>query len=843
MTMKTYCQEKSRDWERKSERGILPHAQDEVMTPRWNLFQMEPTAYMEKRHFQENLEPRSHWHDGCPLGNGDLGVMAYGPPEAASFLFGKTDLWDWTPFGEANYPSAGFAALRRAAEEKNDPLFRELREKSERQLRDDAPTIKPGGMLRLELFPSVKVKDFRQRLSYANAEVEQTWNVAGDCRPTLASRRQSLSHQPISMTSFVHAARNVLAVHVDVGSFFFHEPVFLSLWRHEDPEMSPPTAHAEDGVAWIRQELPGGQHFVLLLGGDSQAFPLEIAAGRVMAKGKPEGRTITFYATLVTSLDAADPLARARENVADALQAGYEHLRSTHRSWWNAYWRRGYLATPWQDVEKKWYQALYFHACVQRPGCMSPGLQGNWIKEHYPAWNGDFHNNINIQVINWSYFAANRLELGEPFYRFYHELLPRVEKDTRDYFKMRGARYPIAMGPDGAETCPGQFLSAWIGSSGWLAQQFWWHYRYSGDQEFLRQFAYPMLRAAALFYEDYLQEGADGKLSAHPAVFMELMTGVVDGFGANSAWDWPVVIRTFQMVKAAAEALAVDADDQARWGQILAKLSPLPTTEEGIWKEFSDKQLLHMHQWEWAKYMAIFPMELVGEDSGPPEWREQARKSLDDHFAYWEEHGGTPDAAYRTLSNFGIAGPALARMGMARRALAFAEHFCNKQDRYTGAGFIGGRSSHYIQVDAPLMASMFLNEMLLQSFDGILRVFPAAPPSEGPLCFHSLRAQGGFLVSAERRYNLTQYVVLRSLLGNELRLRNPFVGEQDRAVQVKVYKLAEDTDLRDQSNVPALLDRLCFPGDIIAFNTERDGMYLVSKEIPWYSCIPTINVE
>ena len=839
--MKTYAQEKARNWERKGEKGILPTLPDETMTTQWNLFHMEPIAYLDKHHYLENLEPRSLWHDGCPLGNGDMGVMAYGPPEAAMFSFGKTDLWNWKPFGEANYPSAGFAALRKAAVDKDDKRFQELKEKSQRKMQDDAPTIKPGGMLRLELFPSTKIMGFLQRLSFANAEVVQTWGIAGDRKPSL--RKHSLTPDPVTMTSFVHAARNVFVLHVQPGMHPFHEPVCLSLWRNEDPEMTAPETHAEKDTVWIRQELPGGQHFILMLGSDSDAFRFFEAGGRTFAKGKPKAETLTLYVTLVTSLDAADPLVRAKENIADARQTGFEALRKTHHEWWHAYWKRAYVATPWPEVEKKWYQALYFHACIQRPGCMSPGLQGNWIKEHYPAWNGDFHNNINIQIINWSYFTANRLELGEPFYRLYHEILPRVMKDTQEYFQMRGARYPIAMGPDGAETVTGQFLSAWIGSSGWIAQHYWWHYQYSGDREFLSRYAYPMLRAAALFYEDYLQEDANGKLVAHPAVLMELMAAYVDGFGTNSAWDWPVVIRTFQMVSEAARILGLDEQDRQRWETILTKLAPLPVTEDGIWKEFSDKPLLHMHQWEWAKYMAIFPMGLVGEDSGPTEWREQARKTLEDHFAYWREHGETPDAGYKTLMAFGMSGPILARMGMGQRALEFAEYACKNAEWFNPAGFVGTRNSHFIQVDTPLMASMFLNEMLLQSYDGIIRVFPAVPPDDALICFHSLRAQGGFLVSSERRKNITQYVVIHSLLGNEIRIRNPFVGEKDLAVQVKIYRLAEEPDFRKQGQFRAMLDRLHFKGDIITFPTEKGVSYLVSKEIPRYSCIPPVNID
>ena len=178
-------------------------------------------------------------------------------------------------------PTAGFAALRKVAAEKDDKGFQELKEKSQRKLQEDAPTVKPGGMLRLELFPSAKIMGFRQRLSFAGAEVVQTWDVAGDRKPSL--RKYSPTPSPVTMTSFVHAARNVFVIHVQTGMHPFHEPVCLSLWRNEDPEMSAPETHAEKGVVWVRQELPGGQHFILMLGSDSGDFQFFEVAGRTFA--------------------------------------------------------------------------------------------------------------------------------------------------------------------------------------------------------------------------------------------------------------------------------------------------------------------------------------------------------------------------------------------------------------------------------------------------------------------------------------------------------------------------------------------------------------------------------
>jgi len=148
--------------------------------------------------------------------------------------------------------------------------------------------------------------------------------------------------------------------------------------------------------------------------------------------------------------------------------------------------------------------------------------------------------------------------------------------------------------------------------------------------------------------------------------------------------------------------------------------------------------------------------------------------------------------------------------------------------------------AHAVMAEATPGFSIFLNEMLLQSQGGLLTVFPAAPATDEPVRFHSLRARGGFLVTAERRQNRTQYVIVQSLCGNELRLLNPFVNEPDRGVEVKIYELDADTVLRttwDQGKLVPILDRIVVPGEIIAMPTETGKVYLISKEVPWFTNI------
>jgi len=826
-------------WTRRPERGILPQGCDETMSTGWNRFRVDPIEYLDAHHGLEYRAPQANWVNGAPLGNGDLGVMAYGAPEALTFSFGKTDLWDYTPLKCSNFPAVSFSELREALASQDNLRFKEIQEQTDQQTEAAVATGKTGGILRIELHPASLTSEFRQRLSFAHAEIVQTWRVDRD-----RSRPRRGPDNTVTLTAFVHAARNVFVTRVAPGQNLpWLAPVHLTLWRDHDDAMDRPECHVEGDQFWMRQDLPGGEHFILMAALDSKGFEIDRAGGRIVASGVPKTPALTVYATIVTSRESKNPLADARRNLDAARAAGFDTLRVTHREWWRAFWQRGFVCTPWDRLERAWYCALYLQACCCRPGRMSPGLQSNLIKENYPAWNADFHNNINIQILYWGQYTANRLELAEPLYRLMWEVLPRCKRDTAAYFKMRGARYPISMGPDGGEAAPGILLSTWIGGGGWLAEHFWWHYRYSGDREFLKKYAYPLLKECALFYEDYLQEDTDGKLYLFPTVFMEVAVNAVAGAGRNSSWDLPVVIRTFQMALAAAEELAVDEELRAQWGKLLPRLPTMPADDRGVWLEFADKGGL-WHQWDWARFMAVFPMELVSRDHGPAELRAQAQRTADELYEFRQD---VRQGDWFLVSCGGFAGTilgvSLLRLGQVQRAVETAEHVCKNVN---SSGFINTPEATYLQVDAPPGFSIFLNEMLLQSYDGVIRVFPAAPASDANACFHSLRAQGGFLVTAERRRNLVQYVIVQSLAGQPLRLLNPFVGEADCGVEVKVYELTANArfdTVENQARQRPFYDRIHTPGQIIEFPTQPGRVYLISKEIPWFCNIPSISLK
>jgi alpha-L-fucosidase 2 len=79
-----------------------------------------------------------------------------------------------------------------------------------------------------------------------------------------------------------------------------------------------------------------------------------------------------------------------------------------------------------------------------------------------------------------------------------------------------------------------------------------------------------------------------------------------------------------------------------------------------------------------------------------------------------------------------------------------------------------------------------IQEMLLQSQGGVVRVFPALPGSWKDAAFKSMRAEGAFIVSASRRRGSLDSLRIVSEKGGKLRLVNGFGNAAYRVVGARI---------------------------------------------------------
>ncbi len=140
-------------------------------------------------------------------------------------------------------------------------------------------------------------------------------------------------------------------------------------------------------------------------------------------------------------------------------------------------------------------------------------LQGLWNDKNNPAWNADYHTNINVEMNYWPAEPANLSECHLRLFDFVLGLRPL-------WGKAAAAQFPL---PDGqqlrgwtvrTESNPfGVMGYTWnMGGSAWYAQHFYEHYEFTLDKDFLRNVAYPLMKEVCEFWEDHLKTLDDGRL-------------------------------------------------------------------------------------------------------------------------------------------------------------------------------------------------------------------------------------------------------------------------------------------------------------------------------------------
>jgi alpha-L-fucosidase 2 len=150
----------------------------------------------------------------------------------------------------------------------------------------------------------------------------------------------------------------------------------------------------------------------------------------------------------------------------------------------------------------------YLLISCSRPGSLPANLQGVWNDSNEPAWAGDYHSNINLEMNYWPAESANLAECHQPLIDYVNSIREVSAKNTRrKYGKVRGWTVQTMNNSCG--------VSYWKWNppgSAWYAQHLWEHFAFGRDKDYLRQTAYPVLKEVCQFWDDHLKRRPDGTL-------------------------------------------------------------------------------------------------------------------------------------------------------------------------------------------------------------------------------------------------------------------------------------------------------------------------------------------
>ena len=690
-----------------------------------------------------NHRPIMRWDEALPLGNGKLGCLIYGDGPLRLTL-DRVDLWDARPHPatlEEGFHYQNLLKLVKSGTEEDWAEYTRLFDEICCNL--PYPTKITAG--RLEL-------DFGCKFSALDSQVDLERATA-----CVASQEKN-----VQVDAFMSAVRYVGVARVQ-GEFglSIRIPEYVS---SDDPKngLQYPCAGIveEDGFLYYVQETFTDFRYGIM------AYRKEIAGGS----------ELYFTIMVGTAATVAQMVEEGKQELQNAAKIGFERLQKEHVAWWADYWKQSQISVKDALIERVYYRSWYLFASCSRKGFYPMPLQGVWTADdgNLPPWKGDYHHDTNTQLSYQSFLKANRLEEGRVFVDYLWDMKGVFERFAKDFFGVDGILLPSC------STIDGKPIGGWAHYAFsptmtiWAAQSFDEYYRYTGDETFLKERAYPYFVGIGQAIEGLLEE-KDGKLylplSSSPEIFDATRQAYLT---PNSNFDLALMIYLYQTLASYAEKLGLDG---GRYASILEKFDKIAVDERGVVMLDRTQRLPESHR-HFSHVMCMYPLHLLNYDS------EQNRRIYENTLVHLEQLG----SGWWVGFSFAMCAQiyAMAENGNAayEKLRMFAKGVVADNGFHLNGDFKGYGFSQFHYRPFTLESSFgycdALQEMLLQEHQGYLHLFPAIPCdwAEQKLSFQRLRSYGGVLVSAWATGERLEKVELYLPREMQVKIKNTFGDSQ-----------------------------------------------------------------
>ena len=471
----------------------------------------------------------------------------------------------------------------------------------------------------------------------------------------------------------------------------------------------------------------------------------------------------------------------------------WEQAAAATKGAWRDYWNRSSVALDDRFLEETWYRNQYFMNCVARPGAICPSLYGNWPVPGGTLWGGEYVLDYNEQQIFWGTFSSNHLENNLPYADMVDLILPVGRNWAKNFYQLPGAF--IAQRHWAVETP--SIPVPWFGwgnimsPTPWTMQGLWWHYRYSMDKEFLRTRAFGPMKEAVQFMNAFMRRPdahgptspwKDSKFHIYPTQSPEIWR---EHFGepefSDALPDLTLTKFLFNAYLSACGELGIEQQESALMKDVQEILANFPDYQAKESPRGGKVYVDVAGATPDAIYntpntlMPVFPGEEIGLHS-PKEIYELAANTWRN-----QQNEGGNELVFQPLQG--------ARLGLLDLEKFKRELRYDQMPDGTFTDMLleaGGRNEDSTPDDMMKLYGIWIenfaipvviNECMLQSYTGELRLFPNWNRANGNSRFQTLRAVGAFLVSAEYREGKVRWVRITSEAGQPLHFINPWQSQ------------------------------------------------------------------